>query len=387
MIILKDVTKVQGGELSSLEDVADLPIASALSISGDEPAYAYYRNLCQELPDIAWIARGDGYLEWYNSRWYEYTGHTPEESVGAGWTALVHEDDFPAVSKAWSNALRTSSRYEVQERIRGTDGQYRWMLCRAHPFCNADGNVIKWFGYLTDIHQTLETLAANRESREHLTEAVRVADITLWSIDTQGIFTLAEGNLSGIDPNTSNSSLTGSQASDDGRGEKDRDHHIRLLPPTQAPIVGKSIYTEWGETTRRAIQRALAGETVVEETTIKGRTYRTHYKTRRARMSSPTSFLFSERLNPEDAPIVGVTGMSMDITERLDLEKKMAEGIREVARAEAAEAAATEASRMKVSRLREGALTMILLLTLTRLSPLLPSPNSSPSSLTRFAHP
>ena len=205
------------------------PVSTNADLAEDDPAHAYYRNLCQELPDIAWIARGDGYLEWYNRRWYEYTGQTADEAVGAGWTSCVHEEDFPAVSKTWSTALRTSTRYEVQERIRGADGEYRWMLCRAHPFCDADGKVIKWFGYLTDIHQTLETLAANRESKEHLTEAVRVADITLWSIDTQGIFTLAEGNLSGVDPNTNQTviprpvfdSITTSTAIMAGKGNAD----------------------------------------------------------------------------------------------------------------------------------------------------------------------
>lgn len=269
---------------------------------------------------------------------------TIDESVGAGWTSCIHEDDFPVVSQVWSKALRNSAPYEVQERIRGKNGLYRWMLCRAVPFRNSSGKIEKWFGYITDVHATMDTLAANREARDHLSDAVRVADITLWSINPAGIFTLAEGNLSGIDPNASGSSLNGSSLS---LPEDAQDDLIRNVPPSQAPIVGKSIYTEWGETTRKAIQRVLAGETVTEENTIKGRTYRTTYKARRARMTAPTSFLLSSSGPEQDAPIIGVTGMSMDITERVDMEQKMAQGIREVARAEAAEAAATEASRMK----------------------------------------
>ncbi|CAO1623096.1 unnamed protein product [Parajaminaea phylloscopi] len=347
MVVMKNVTRSYGRGMleTSLASATRCAPTEETNTAAEGSRDRYWYSLCQELPDISWMARSDGYLEWYSKRWYEYTGATADESLGAGWTSLVHPDDFPVVSGVWSRALSTSTAYEVQERIRDKHGQYRWMLCRAVPYKNADGQIEKWFGYLADIHNTMDTLAANREARDHLSDAVRVADITLWCIDKDGNFTLAEGNLSGVDPNTNSSSVNGSSTSltDDNA----QDHLIRNLPPTQAPIVGRSIYTEWGETTRKAIERCLAGENVVEENTIKGRTYRTIYKARRARMTAPTSFLLSDAAQDVDAPVIGVTGMSMDITERVEMERKMEESIREVLRAETAEAAATEASRMK----------------------------------------
>ncbi|CAO1622275.1 unnamed protein product [Sympodiomycopsis kandeliae] len=301
----------------------------------------YWEHLCQEMPEICWVANGEGYLEWYNNRWYDYTGATSEQSLGAGWTSYVHDEDLPSASRTWSRALRTSTPYEIQERMRGADGTYRWMLCRAYPYRDCSGKVLKWFGTLTDIHTTLSTLAANREAKENLSDAVRVADITLWSVDIDGKFILAEGTLAGRDPFARSPSASGSTSS----GSAEHLDSLGRLNPSQTAIVGQNIFDEWGPSTRASVERAMQGVAVTEEVTIRGRSYRTYFRPRRARMSAPTSFLLSQE--DDEAPVIGVAGICFDITERQELERKMAETIREKSRAEAAVAAVKEASRMK----------------------------------------
>lgn len=141
---LKDITR----EALSASNMGLSEVAAA-DESGSADSIASYKRVCEDLPEIVWIASSDGYLEWYNHRWYEYTGSTAENSKGSGWTDLVHPADLPSVGKAWSKALRQESRYEVQERILAKDGSYKWMLCRAHPVRNSEGKVLRWFGMLT----------------------------------------------------------------------------------------------------------------------------------------------------------------------------------------------------------------------------------------------
>lgn len=100
------------------------------------------------------------------------------------------------------------------------------IVCRTRPTKSRDGTIDKWVGYLTDVHITVDTIAANYKARQMLS---READITLWSIDTNATFTLAEGKLCGVAVGTSNASLE-SAALEDGRKEK-RERLIRNLPP------------------------------------------------------------------------------------------------------------------------------------------------------------
>lgn len=219
------------------------------------------------------------------------------------------------------------------------------ILVRSQPSDTCNGYT---WTYPTDIHATLNALASNREARENLSDAVRGADITLWSVNMDGIFTLAEGPLASLDAakgssisiSSAHSISAGSSGSEDARADL-----IHLREPAKAPIVGRSIFEEWGGQRKEPIMQALNGEHVTEESTIRGRTYRTMYRPTRAQMNAPTSFLLTHE--DDEAPIIGVTGMSFDITERLIMEQKFEESAREVARAEAASSAAKEASRMK----------------------------------------
>ncbi|MCA1564274.1 MAG: PAS domain S-box protein [Acidobacteria bacterium] len=112
----------------------------------------YYRFLAEAIPQIIWTARPDGFIDYYNQRWYEYTGMRLEETEGWGWQSLLHADDAERCVEHWKHCVETGEVYDIEGRFRrASDGQYRWHLGRALPLRDADGQIVKWFGASTDI--------------------------------------------------------------------------------------------------------------------------------------------------------------------------------------------------------------------------------------------
>lgn len=135
------------------------------------------RRLADAMPQIVWSARPDGYLDFYNLRWFEYTGMTSEETIGWGWKQVLHQDDVERSVAVWSKAVETGEDYEIEYRFRrASDGQYRWHLGRALPLRNQDGEIIKWYGTCTDIDDQKKTETELRLLREEL--ETRVAQRT-----------------------------------------------------------------------------------------------------------------------------------------------------------------------------------------------------------------
>jgi PAS domain S-box-containing protein len=113
-----------------------------------------YRFLAESIPQIVWTADAAGKSDYFNQRWYEYTGLPRGEQHAAelGAQEAVHADDRAAVLEAWRRAAETGEPYEVELRLRrGSDGSYRWHLARSLPLRDAGGRVVKWFGTSTDI--------------------------------------------------------------------------------------------------------------------------------------------------------------------------------------------------------------------------------------------
>ncbi|MEG5070210.1 PAS domain S-box protein [Microcoleus sp. B3-D2] len=117
-----------------------------------EASEQLYRVLAEAIPQIVWTARADGWFDYYNQRWFEYTGLTLEETQGWGWQLALHPDDVENSVESWKTSVETGKTYEVEYRFkRASDGAYRWHLGRALPVRDADGKILKWFGTCTDI--------------------------------------------------------------------------------------------------------------------------------------------------------------------------------------------------------------------------------------------
>ena len=110
-----------------------------------------FRTMAEAMPQIVWMTRPDGYHEYYNLRWYEFTGLTPEQSIGWGWSLPLHPDDVERSKARWKLSVDNAIPYEIEYRFRGADGTYRWFLGRANPVRDDDGRVSRWLGTCTDI--------------------------------------------------------------------------------------------------------------------------------------------------------------------------------------------------------------------------------------------
>ncbi|HEX2168518.1 MAG TPA: ATP-binding protein [Longimicrobiales bacterium] len=130
-----------------------------------------YRLLADMIPQHIWTTNPDGYHTYFSRRWYEFTGSTPGETQGDGWLDLLHPDDRERTIAEWEKSLRTGERYSVEYRFRNTAGEYRWFWGQALPQRNEDGEIVRWFGTLTDISERRRL----GEERERLLHAEREA--------------------------------------------------------------------------------------------------------------------------------------------------------------------------------------------------------------------
>ncbi|GAA4365612.1 PAS domain-containing sensor histidine kinase [Hymenobacter saemangeumensis] len=143
-----------------------------------ERAAAEATRVMEGIPQIAWTANPQGQNTYLNRRWFDYAGPAPQPPQASWLSAYIYPADLPLAAERWAESLRTEEPLEVECRIRHRDGQYRWMLGRALPSRNAEGQIIQWIGTYTDIHEhklALERIAQAqrqlRDNNEQLTRA------------------------------------------------------------------------------------------------------------------------------------------------------------------------------------------------------------------------
>ena len=110
-----------------------------------------FRTLADSIPQLAWIANADGWIYWYNQRWYDYTGTTLKEMEGWGWGKVHHPDHIESVTELVKVAWQKGEAFEMTFPLRRNDGIYRWFLTRAYPVKDTRGNIERWVGTNTDI--------------------------------------------------------------------------------------------------------------------------------------------------------------------------------------------------------------------------------------------
>ncbi|MEE7490276.1 PAS domain S-box protein [Methylobacterium oryzae CBMB20] len=112
-----------------------------------------YRSLVEVSPQVVWFADAEGSVTYCNAYWYEYTGLPAGETGERSWMSVIHPDHREATRTAWLAAAAAGRLYEVEFPLRGTDGQYRWFLSRAHPVRDKEGVRRSWIGTTIDIHE------------------------------------------------------------------------------------------------------------------------------------------------------------------------------------------------------------------------------------------
>ena len=123
-----------------------------------------FAALNDSIPQMAWATTADGTPDYFNARWYQFTGAAEGEHFGSHWTEALHPEDRDMAAGVWKAAVEGGAPYEVEYRLKRHDGEYRWTLARGLPMRDSDGAVVRWFGTNTDIHEHRNLL----ESRDLL---------------------------------------------------------------------------------------------------------------------------------------------------------------------------------------------------------------------------
>jgi PAS domain S-box-containing protein len=133
-----------------------------------------FRELADSMPQIVWAAAPDGTFDYYNRRWYEFTGRSEALQGDENWADVVHPDDQHVYLERWHDATRSGAPYEIEYRLRDKAGDYHWFLRRALPVRDSEGHITRWYGTCTNIDAVkltehvlrcanLEMDASNRE--------------------------------------------------------------------------------------------------------------------------------------------------------------------------------------------------------------------------------
>jgi PAS domain S-box-containing protein len=157
------------------------------------------REVVDTIPALIHTARPDGYIDYFNNRWLEYLGVTLDKVAGWNWTAVIHAEDVEGILARWRACLITGEIFEYETRVRGANGEYRWMFHRKVPLRAANGNIVKWYGSSMDIHERKTAEEALRSSEAYLAEAQRLSQTgsfgwrpdtgeIVWSDETYRIF-------------------------------------------------------------------------------------------------------------------------------------------------------------------------------------------------------
>ena len=129
-----------------------------------------FRTMANSVPQLAWIAKSDGFIFWYNQRWFDYTGTTPADMEGWGWQSVHDPKILPSVMAQWRAAIAAGQPFEMQFPLRGADGSFRRFLTRAVPLKDAAGQVLQWFGTNTDV----DALTRAEQEREKSSAELRL---------------------------------------------------------------------------------------------------------------------------------------------------------------------------------------------------------------------
>jgi PAS domain S-box-containing protein len=226
------------------------------------------RLIVETIPGLVAVMTPAGDVEHVNGQVLEYFGRTLDELKRWGTSDAVHPGDLPRVLAAWQHAVETGQPYEFEHRIRRSDGEYRWFQSRGLPLRNADGQIVRWYNLLTDIHARKDIEEKLRRSEVDLLEAQRLSHAGSWRHDlASGSFTVSPEVLrirgvqsadplttidrmySGIHPEDRSRVKEAYEAAQQRKGEFDAEYRIVLDDGTVKHLhtIGHPVLNESGD--------------------------------------------------------------------------------------------------------------------------------------------
>src|SRR6516165_10236529 len=125
-----------------------------------------WRGLTEALPQLVWSATPNGACDYFSTQWTQHTRVPESDLLGWRWLATLHPDDREPTRRLWTDSVAGRGPYDVEYRVRRSDGVYRWFKTRGRPMRDSKGNIVKWFGTCTDITDLREIEEALRASEE-----------------------------------------------------------------------------------------------------------------------------------------------------------------------------------------------------------------------------
>ena len=189
-------------ELSGLENTfwrSAVSTGDTLSaLSSDAVDDSTFRLLADNIPTLCWIANGDGYIVWYNRRWHDYCGTTPDQMEGWGWQSVHDPERLPSVMERWAGSIATGDAFEMTFPLRGADGVFRPFLTRIQPVRDASGNVARWFGVNTEVSGQVGAEQALAVERDLLRGVLEAVPGVIYAKDRDGRMIVANRGTEGL---------------------------------------------------------------------------------------------------------------------------------------------------------------------------------------------
>jgi PAS domain S-box-containing protein len=138
-----------------------------------------FQAFANSVPELCWMAHGDGNVFWRNERWYEYTGSKPEEMEGLGGESVHDPKILPSILERWKASIESGDTFEMEFPLRGADGKFRWFLTRIRPVRDQAGKITRWYGTATNIDEQRQLLESLSEARDDLEKRVHERTVEL----------------------------------------------------------------------------------------------------------------------------------------------------------------------------------------------------------------
>jgi PAS domain S-box-containing protein len=156
-------------------------VGAVMDVTVAKEAADKIRLIINTVPGLLWTARPDGWVDFLNQRWLDYTGMTLEHGLGWAWQPGYHPDDLGNVLDKWRAAVAERKPLEVEARVRRFDGEYRWFVKRAFPLFDNAGRVLGWYGGNIDIHDLKQAEEKLRRTENYLSEGQRLSHTGSWA--------------------------------------------------------------------------------------------------------------------------------------------------------------------------------------------------------------